>query len=78
MLKDCYECRKPKAGMKDIKEKRSQLAVWIYQIKIPPEISLIRSGVDKVTIWVIIILSIFTGFLSGFMGIGGELLGFLY
>ena len=47
----------------------------IYRIELPPRISLPRSGVAGVSIWVIIISGLLIGFLSGFMGIGGGLIG---
>ena len=56
-------------------EGKSLLTRYIYRIRIPPEISLPRSGVHSISIWVIIVSGILIGFLSGFMGLGGGFIG---
>jgi uncharacterized membrane protein YfcA len=43
-------------------------------MRIPPAISLPVSGIPQISIWVIILLGVVTGFLSGLLGVGG---GFL-
>jgi uncharacterized membrane protein YfcA len=40
-------------------------------LSLPPMISLPASGVDKISFWMISVIFIFAGFLSGFIGIGG-------
>jgi len=47
----------------------------IHRIELPPMISLSRSGVGSISLWVIIISGFLIGLLSGFMGIGGGLIG---
>ncbi len=43
----------------------------LHGINIPPMISLPASGIDRVSVWVILSVFLITGFLSGFMGVGG-------
>jgi len=50
---------------------RNRIAQKLYEIKIPPIISFPASQIDSVSIWVIIIIFLFTGFFSGLLGIGG-------
>lgn len=56
-------------------ENTDTLARHIYRIELPPSISLPRSEVAAVSIWVVVISGLLIGFLSGFMGIGGGLIG---
>ena len=51
----------------DPEEKHGTLAERIHQIKIPPRISLPPSGVDSVSLWVIVATSLSLGFLAGFL-----------
>lgn len=53
------------------KPKRNKIAEKLYDIKIPPMISFPTSQIESVSIWVIIIIFLFTGFFSGLLGIGG-------
>jgi uncharacterized membrane protein YfcA len=63
-------------GGKPAEQARSSgLTHHMYRIGLPPRISLPRSGVNSISLWVIIASGVLTGFLSGFMGIGGGLLG---
>lgn len=64
-----------KGKMMETGERRSVLKGPIYRIGLPPKISLPRSGVDSISMWVIIVSGILIGFLSGFMGIGGGFIG---
>ena len=50
---------------------RNKISEKLYNIKIPPIISFPASQIDSVSIWVIIIIFLFTGFFSGLLGIGG-------
>ena len=50
---------------------RSKLAEKLYNIKIPPMISFPASQITAVSVWIIIIVFLFTGFFSGLLGIGG-------
>jgi uncharacterized membrane protein YfcA len=43
----------------------------LHNINLPPMISFPKSKIEKVSLWVIIIIFLFTGFLSGILGIGG-------
>lgn len=50
---------------------RTKIAKKLYEIKIPPMISFPISRIESVSIWIIIIIFLFTGFFSGLLGIGG-------
>jgi uncharacterized membrane protein YfcA len=50
---------------------RSKISERLHQINLPPMVSFPASDIDKVSIWVIFLIFLFTGFLSGFMGVGG-------
>ena len=56
-------------------DRTSGLTRNIYRIGLPPRISFPRSGVNSLSLWVIIASGILIGFLSGFMGIGGGFIG---
>ncbi len=43
----------------------------LHNINLPPMISFPASGIESVSIWIIFSIFLFTGFLSGFMGVGG-------
>lgn len=80
MFKEYYQYRKTKqkeskSGEGGMEEKKPPLAFRISRIKIPPKISLPRSGINSISIWVMIVSGILIGFLSGFMGIGGGFMG---
>ena len=53
------------------KEPTPGLTRYIYPIGLPPKISLSRSGVYFISLWVIIACGLLIGFISGFIGIGG-------
>jgi uncharacterized membrane protein YfcA len=50
---------------------RNKIAEKLYEIKLPPMISFPASQIESVSIWIIIIIFLFTGFFSGLLGIGG-------
>ncbi len=50
---------------------RNPFAVRLHQIKIPPMISFPASQIESVSLWIIIIIFLSTGFISGLLGIGG-------
>lgn len=50
---------------------RSRIAEKLYQIKLSPMISFPISQIEAVSLWIIIIIFLFTGFVSGLLGIGG-------
>ncbi len=47
------------------------LAEKLHNINLPPMISFPKSNVERVSFWVVIIVFLCTGFLSGILGIGG-------
>jgi uncharacterized membrane protein YfcA len=49
----------------------STLSQRVHALKIPPMISLPTSGIDQVSVFVVIFIFALTGFLSGFLGVGG-------
>lgn len=49
----------------------SGVALRLQNLRIPPMISLPTSGIKEYSVWLIIALGIFTGFVSGFLGVGG-------
>ncbi len=69
-LKRIEEEQLKKPGTKPETE-RSKISEKLYKLNLPPMISFPASNIDKVSIWVIFLIFLFTGFLSGFMGVGG-------
>ena len=57
------------------RESMDTVARHLYRIELPPSISLPRSAVGETSIWVLVVSGLLIGFLSGFMGIGGGLIG---
>jgi uncharacterized protein len=53
------------------KETRSPLALRLHRIKLPPMISLPASDIPSVSLWIVLMVFLVTGFLSGFLGVGG-------
>jgi len=49
----------------------SGISKKIYQIKIPPMISLTDSGIASISIWSVLMVGFITGILAGFLGVGG-------
>ncbi len=47
------------------------IAEKLHKVKLPPMISFPVSGIKSVSLWIIIFVFLFTGFLSGFLGVGG-------
>ena len=54
-----------------VKIERSRISERLHKINIPPMISFPASDIDGVSIWIIFLIFLFTGFLSGFLGVGG-------
>ena len=50
---------------------RPKISERLHRINIPPMISFPSSGIEGVSIWIILLVFLFTGFLSGFLGVGG-------
>jgi uncharacterized membrane protein YfcA len=55
----------------DQKNSRSKIAERLHKINLPPMISFPASGIKSVSLWIILSVFLFTGFLSGFLGVGG-------
>jgi uncharacterized membrane protein YfcA len=49
----------------------STVAVRLRTVRIPPMVSLPASGIESVSLWVILGIGFATGFLSGMLGVGG-------
>lgn len=49
----------------------TRIADKLHRINIPPMISFPASGIEGVSLWIILLVFLLTGFLSGFMGVGG-------
>ncbi len=52
-------------------EVTAPMAVRLRRITIPPMIALPASGITQISFWVVFLIFLLTGFLSGFMGVGG-------
>jgi uncharacterized membrane protein YfcA len=52
-------------------ETTSTLALRLRMINFPPSIALPTSGISRISFWIVFLLFLVTGFLSGFMGVGG-------
>ncbi len=55
---------KPKKPKRSISER-------LHNINLPPMISFPASGIRSVSLWIVLLVFLFTGFLSGFLGVGG-------
>jgi uncharacterized protein len=51
--------------------KKISIAQRLHKINLPPMISFPISGVESVSLWIVLFIFLFTGFLSGFLGVGG-------
>ncbi len=47
------------------------LARRVYSIDLPPMISLPTSGIESISVWIVLGVGLFTGVLSGLLGVGG-------
>ncbi len=50
---------------------RSKISERLHHINLPPMISFPASDIEGVSLWIILVIFLITGFLSGFMGVGG-------
>jgi len=50
---------------------RSRLAEKLHSINLPPMISFPASDIKSVSLWIVLLVFLITGFLSGFLGVGG-------
>jgi uncharacterized membrane protein YfcA len=55
----------------ETKPHKINLAERLHKINLPPMISFPASGIKAVSLWIVIFVFLFTGFLSGFLGVGG-------
>jgi uncharacterized membrane protein YfcA len=55
----------------ELKTNYNGIAERLHKINLPPMISFPASKIEAVSLWVILIVFLFTGFLSGLLGIGG-------
>jgi uncharacterized membrane protein YfcA len=60
-----------RAGDRQPVEVTAPMAVKLRRISIPPMIALPASGIEMISFWVVFLIFLLTGFLSGFMGVGG-------
>ncbi|MBF0538789.1 MAG: sulfite exporter TauE/SafE family protein [Nitrospirae bacterium] len=72
MLYEFFELsrKSKKSGVKITDAGTSPLAIRLHEIHLPPMIHLKTSGVT-ISMWVIGAIATFTGFLAGFLGVGG-------
>ena len=79
MFYDYFKLNPQKKNSKTSSEKsetnnqsgRSKLAERLHKINLPPMVSFPASGIKSVSIWIVLFVFLFTGFLSGFLGVGG-------
>jgi uncharacterized protein len=73
MFYDYYSLNPKKKKTEEAKptKRRVNLAERLHKINLPPMISLPASGIKSVSLWIVIFVFLFTGFLSGFLGVGG-------
>lgn len=72
MITEYYHYSKlTKAQKCNAERKKSKLVQCILGCSIRPQISFPASNVTAISVWVVIFLSVFSGFISGFLGVGG-------
>jgi uncharacterized membrane protein YfcA len=52
-------------------EMTSPAAMRLRKFSLPPRVALPASGITEISFWVLFLIFLITGFLSGFMGVGG-------
>ena len=71
MLKEYLDyAKREKAGEKISDAAKSKLSLIMHKINLPPMITLKKSGI-VISLWVVGGVAMFTGFLAGFLGVGG-------
>nr|WP_315988762.1 sulfite exporter TauE/SafE family protein [Desulforamulus aquiferis] len=71
MIRDYYYYSKLNEEQKKEAERTThKMARWVQRLNLPPFITFETSKV-RVSLWVIIFLGVFTGYISGFLGVGG-------
>ena len=69
--KQLHEDEDSSTNISETNPYRTKIAEKLYDIKIPPMVSFPASQIESVSLWIIIIIFLFTGFFSGLLGIGG-------
>jgi hypothetical protein len=64
------QCGYEKAKVQDRLKQRS-IAIKVQAIKLRPLIRLPVAGIEQVSLWVLLGIGLITGFLAGFLGVGG-------
>jgi uncharacterized membrane protein YfcA len=70
-LKRLEEVKKNRTVDAESRVQLNGIAEKLHNINIPPMISFPKSKIEKVSFWVVVIIFLSTGFLSGILGIGG-------
>ncbi|MBF0541499.1 MAG: sulfite exporter TauE/SafE family protein [Nitrospirae bacterium] len=71
MLKEYLDySKREKAGEIINDGAKSKLSLIMHKINLPPMINLKKSGI-RISLWVVGGVAVFTGFLAGFLGVGG-------
>ena len=68
------ETRSRKQGVSRTDGGHWVLLRWARSLKLPPHLSLPVSGVESMSLWVLLAGGVLVGFLSGFLGVGGGVL----
>jgi len=78
MLYDYFVIRPKKKALEALKDSgkphipgKKSLVEKIRNVKIPPMVSLPKSHIESISLWVIASIFFFCGFISGFLGVGG-------
>ncbi len=77
MFYDYFVSNPKNTGQKKIDNEKQpnkgkiKVAERLHKINIPPMISFPASGIKSVSLWIVLLVFLFTGFLSGFLGVGG-------
>ncbi|GMQ91802.1 MAG: sulfite exporter TauE/SafE family protein [Gammaproteobacteria bacterium] len=58
-------------GRADAEKRGTRLSRRLQQIKLPPMVKLPTSGIRQISIWIPLGVGVLTGFLAGFLGVGG-------
>ncbi len=62
---------KESLSVEKLQTNSSRIAERLHNINLPPMISFPASKIEAVSLWIILVVFLFTGFLSGLLGIGG-------
>jgi len=68
------ETRSRKQGVNGTDGGHWVLLRWARSLRWPPQVSLPVSGVESMSVWVLLAGGVLVGFLSGFLGVGGGVL----